>query len=702
MVYKSYMKRAPRITLGVLDVALFGIDTNIASNALPSGWKPYLWISWPALGVLLSFQIASQLISHRAESLNRREPDDTRKRFIKRVEDNCKSIRKGKKSLLDQVCFKLDLDISSEGRPPNSEHISDNADDSLLNLPADAHIKDAFDFFERIVIVGAPGSGKTTMLLELAQSLLREAKESEDRPIPVVLPLSTWTTRQDSIEDWITSTLAADSFGMPWSFSSDLARRGNLIPLFDGLDEVPERLREKCMENIRQYLNSRTVTRSVLCCRQEEYEILKARLKFNGVVKIQPLARGEVNSFLCDSDPRIEGLRAALASDPELWNLAKSPLLLSFMAFAYEDGYTESAGDQPGDGRHKLYTEYVQKALQWRKSKRYSARKSQIYLTALAKNLNNHDYTVFTLDLLDHSWLDPLDHPWPSETTHRQWQAKVTAALASGLIMFCVSTAYFNWQVSAGVFGLTVTVAAISTLIMGGSLGLETIGVDRYYLIQSSRQPGLGAWIGNLVFGGTDSLDYMPPRLLLILLTNVPIGIIIALKDSPEIAAASTYALSVALYFALSSTETALFVAYEITGGVHPVRGEVPSPRIRARLVFSIRVAMVTGVTSWAIVAVLGKVAPMQDLTPTKLGFLAGTLAGILPVTSVAGEAIIEQFLTRWDLQRADIIPWPCVPFLDYMTECLLLYRTEQGYSFIHKELMDFMASFPTESEAET
>ena len=47
-----------------------------------------------------------------------------------------------------------------------------------------------------LLILGEAGSGKTTLLLELARNLLDRAERDETAPIPVILPLSSWTEKQ--------------------------------------------------------------------------------------------------------------------------------------------------------------------------------------------------------------------------------------------------------------------------------------------------------------------------------------------------------------------------------------------------------------------------------------------------------------------------------------------------------------------------
>ncbi|HXQ38860.1 MAG TPA: hypothetical protein VN843_32960, partial [Anaerolineales bacterium] len=53
-----------------------------------------------------------------------------------------------------------------------------------------------------LLILGAPGSGKTTILLELTRQLIQSARDDETEPIPVVFNLASWKERQP-LSDWL-------------------------------------------------------------------------------------------------------------------------------------------------------------------------------------------------------------------------------------------------------------------------------------------------------------------------------------------------------------------------------------------------------------------------------------------------------------------------------------------------------------------
>ncbi len=71
-------------------------------------------------------------------------------------------------------------------------------------LAADTTILQVFerdDVQRKLLILGEPGSGKTTTMLELARDLLSRAKQDVHQPTPVLLNLSSWQDPKQPILD---------------------------------------------------------------------------------------------------------------------------------------------------------------------------------------------------------------------------------------------------------------------------------------------------------------------------------------------------------------------------------------------------------------------------------------------------------------------------------------------------------------------
>lgn len=84
-----------------------------------------------------------------------------------------------------------------------------------------------------LLILGAPGTGKTTLLLELARDLLGRAASDETYPIPVVFNLSSWAVRRERLSDWLVYELNQRS-DVPRKLAKRRLESEQVLPLLDG------------------------------------------------------------------------------------------------------------------------------------------------------------------------------------------------------------------------------------------------------------------------------------------------------------------------------------------------------------------------------------------------------------------------------------------------------------------------------------
>ncbi|MCP4691965.1 MAG: SUMF1/EgtB/PvdO family nonheme iron enzyme, partial [Desulfobacterales bacterium] len=94
-----------------------------------------------------------------------------------------------------------------------------------------------------VVILGDPGSGKTTHLKRLLLWRLRGERGDPGLPeemIPVFLPLRELKDIDSGLDAFIQDQLDQPHMGLPKGFGERLLKRGNLLFLLDGLDEVAD------------------------------------------------------------------------------------------------------------------------------------------------------------------------------------------------------------------------------------------------------------------------------------------------------------------------------------------------------------------------------------------------------------------------------------------------------------------------------
>jgi predicted NACHT family NTPase len=95
------------------------------------------------------------------------------------------------------------------------------------------------------VILGAPGSGKTTQALLLMRHLLDVARRDPSAPVPEVFQLASWARGRQPLLEWLTDQLQRRHGYRPSLGRSQLVHR-HIIPVLDGLDEVASEHQPAC------------------------------------------------------------------------------------------------------------------------------------------------------------------------------------------------------------------------------------------------------------------------------------------------------------------------------------------------------------------------------------------------------------------------------------------------------------------------
>ena len=540
-------------------------------------------------------------------------------------------------------------------------------------LPPETRISEVYDEqVGQLLILGAAGTGKTTALLELAQALLDRAQKDDDHPIPVILNLSSWPRqRAEPLTKWLVSELNY-RYDVPWTMAEQWVTTESIIPLLDGLDEVPQVHRLACVRSINDFRREHGLLPLAVCSRYDDYRRIESRLRLPGSVILQPLTKQKVEEYLANPLPALESLRVAVRNDPGLYDLFDTPLMLAVGILGLGSSMTlmvpwQSTLEQR---RARLFARYVDSMFARRKEISDLAReRAMAYLSWLAFTLLRLSQTTFNLESLDQEWLLP---------TTGIWKFRSAFVLATGLA--CALGIGFIFAPILGAVGL---------------LTGNTVPGRLYWVFVLLILPiiagTLGALIGFVlgIVGGvaailTHALEKYRPVDQIILSWQAMTKGLVQIMDG-----------SIACGFAAVSC--AIDRAF-IPGELQVAR---PNDGTRRSLRSAARIALLQGSCVALLFFLATLVREALEALPNGRIHLAwllllpalGVSLGILFALEKGGGFWLRHWVVRMLLWRSSKAPMRLIRFLDSASDCLFLRKVGGGYIFAHRLLMEYFAS---------
>ncbi len=317
-------------------------------------------------------------------------------------------------------------------------------------FPPGTTIVQAYDEVgKRLLILGEPGTGKTTLLLELANDLLTRAERDPAHPFPVILNLSSWALKKPPLATWLIDQMNL-VYGVPSPLGRALLEQRQWLFLLDGLDEVEAPARSGCIEAINSYRGAHFGP-LVICSRSREYLSQEARLALPSAVEIQPLDEKQVTEYLKQGGKPVAAVRAVTRTNPTLRQLITTPLMLSVIMLAYRDKAVKDLpqlGD-PEQQQQQIFADYVERVLEKPATRgEFTPQQTIHWLVWLAKQMAQRSQTELYIERMQPDWL-------PGSRLQRLY-----LVLVGGLL---------SWLIAGVVFGL---IGGLVGGLVGGLLGL--------------------------------------------------------------------------------------------------------------------------------------------------------------------------------------------------------------------------------------
>ena len=196
-----------------------------------------------------------------------------------------------------------------------------------------------------LMVLGVPGVGKSTFLRKVGLEALKGENGSFEREsTPVFLELRRFTKDPIDIKAWILNEFKVCGYPYPELIANNKLEAGELLILFDGLDEVPKPNVKNVINKIRDFIHQYSQNRFIISCRAAAYTGGFTEFTLVEIADFDDSQiLGYINNWFASASNRkmktAERCWQAL-SDPEhqaIKELAQNPLSLALLCQVYED-----------------------------------------------------------------------------------------------------------------------------------------------------------------------------------------------------------------------------------------------------------------------------------------------------------------------------------------------------------------------------
>ena len=214
----------------------------------------------------------------------------------------------------------------------------------------------------RLVVLGEPGAGKTMLMVRLLLDLL--ARRAEGGPVPILASVASWNPAAQDLRGWLGAQLVIDYPALAYpppdgmtepTQAAALLASGLILPVLDGLDEIPEQARGPAISRINNA--QRTGEQMVVTCRTEQYKDaiwpqggVRTTVTEAAAVQLCPLDADAVSDYLCetggpDAAKRWHSVLTALGTQEPVGQVLSTPLMIALARTIYNPRAGEVTGE---------------------------------------------------------------------------------------------------------------------------------------------------------------------------------------------------------------------------------------------------------------------------------------------------------------------------------------------------------------------
>ncbi|MGI5214402.1 NACHT domain-containing protein, partial [Plantactinospora sp. CA-290183] len=332
----------------------------------------------------------------------------------------------------------------------------------------------------QVVILGEPGAGKSTVVLLYVVAAVTTGDQRDAVPVP--LSVAAWDpTGHDTVEGWIAQRICQDYPQLSAAEADQLVRQHQVIPVLDGLDEMPSGLRGAALEKLEEATGAGL--RMVVTCRTGEFAEATSEvgvLPQAAVLEIEPVDPEDAATYLTDRETRDstrwDQVTTALRTDPggAIAAALSTPLMISLARQVYQRPQTRPEELVGLDGPDAVQRQLLARFL------------PSVYGADRAEQVGR--WLAFLIRRLPAGPADPDLYWWRLGAALPRWLliAWITAAsTALGLLYGLIfgNVFYEDVLVTLFLFGIT-------------SFFLGLIGALHTARVTSPNQPGTTRWSG--------------------------------------------------------------------------------------------------------------------------------------------------------------------------------------------------------------